>query len=387
MTKIKFSLLRKAALALASFIAFTQGNVLAETVEHVPDLSGIRVCAAAELNTLTTVIEKDADIKMNVAGLARLPVLLYVCEAFDCGILTEETEVTVSEEAAAVSGPTAFLRPFERIKAGALLKASVMILAGDAITALAESAGGTPERAALAVNDRMEQLGLSQRVGAVADSTLMFSAKDLLILGKALAESPSFCGMSGAYLDEIMHENGERTELVNQNRLLRTVSGCFGLATGSSAEAGYCGLFGVKRGETAYLCVVIGTKNAEERHSAAKGIIEHAFAEYRSKVFVRKGEVIVNEHPVQGGTQENVNLIALEDAAVLEKHGEEHTRQLNIPEWIAAPVSKTESVGTLDILNEKGEKVLEIMLYPAESVEKAVLSDHVQKIMRHWVHG
>lgn len=387
MRKRKITLLRSAALVLSGIIVFMQGSSLATTEGNEPYFSGLKACAAAELHTLTVVTESEADMKLNVAGLARLPALLFVCEAFDAGKLTNDTEVAVSEKAAAVPGPTAFVRPNERIKAGALLKAAVMILAGDAITALAETAAGTPEAAAAAINDRLEQLGLTQRLSSLEDNTGSFSAKDLLILGKALANSSSFCELSGTFIDEIEHDNGEKTELVNQNRLLKTVSGCFGIATGSSGEAGYCGIFGVKRGDSAYLCVVIGASSAEERHSTAKALVEHAFAEYKSKVIVSAGDVVVKDHPISGGTQEKVDLIALEDAVILEKQGEVYSERLDIQETVRAPLVKTEAVGTLSVLNGKGEHVLRIRLFPAENVGKAVFFDRVQKIMRYWVHG
>lgn len=46
-------------------------------------------------------------------------------------------------------------------------------------------------------------------------------------LGAALAASKTYREYSGLYLDELIHENGSRTELVNQNRLIKSLDGCF----------------------------------------------------------------------------------------------------------------------------------------------------------------
>ena len=80
--------------------------------------------------------EKNASQKTEVAGLKRLPALLTVCRAFDEGLIAGSTRVTVSSEAAAIRGTTAFLEPNETADAEPILKAAVMLTAGDAICAL-----------------------------------------------------------------------------------------------------------------------------------------------------------------------------------------------------------------------------------------------------------
>jgi len=387
MQKGMFGLLRRAVFLCVALFMVLPGRSFAEATENAVDLSGGKSCSLAEMNTLTPVMQKETDTKMNVAGLARLPVLLYVCEAFDKGILTEKTVITVSEEAAAVPGPTAFVRPFEKIEAGVLLKAAVMILAGDAITALAETAAGTGEAAAAAVNERLGRLGILQQFNSICEANGLFSADELLILGKELAQSKTFCSLSTVFLDEIIHENGNRTELVNQNRLLKNVSGCFGIATGSSEEAGYCGIFGVKRGGGAYLCVTLGAENANSRFETAREMIEYAFAAYRTTKITSAGEIVSEGIPVQGGIREKTDLVSHKDAVILEKVGETYERKLRIPETLQAPLFKDVSVGSIFIANSAGEKVMEIPIYPAETVEAAAVFDYVRKIMVRWVHG
>ena len=86
------------------------------------------------------------------------------------------------------------------------------------------------------------------------------------------------------------------------------------MATGSSTEAGYCGLFGVRRGETAYLCVVTGAPDSAMRFSIAQEMIEYCFVTYKATTLARAGEVLVEAMPIHGATVHSVDLVAGADA-------------------------------------------------------------------------
>ena len=88
-------------------------------------------------------LDKKGSEGMAVAGLRKLPAVLTLCRAFDSGLIAENTGMQVSPHAASIPGPTAFLEAGERIEAGELLKAAVMISAGDAIVTLGENAFGS----------------------------------------------------------------------------------------------------------------------------------------------------------------------------------------------------------------------------------------------------
>lgn len=378
---------RKAIAAAVAFALLVPGRTFAENREDPVDLSGVKTCALAEMNSLNIIVQKEGGEKQNVAGLAMLPALLYVCESFDTAALEDDTIVTVSEEAAAVKGPTAFLRPYEQIGAGLLLKAAVMITAGDAITALAETAAGTEQNAVTAINLMLEERGITGRCDSLFAPDMLLSANELLLLGKALLCSKSFLRFSAVYLDEIVHGNGEKTELVSRNRLLVSVSGCNGIATGSSDEAGYCGVFSVNRGDTQYLCAVTGAENAAARFETARILIEDAFASYKITKAVSAGERAAENIPVLGGTKTKVDLVAREDAVLIDRQGETYTRQLYVPNELRAPVVSQEQAGKLVIVNGGGETVSEVLLYPAEDIPAAGFLDRMEIIMKRWVSG
>lgn len=190
-----------------------------------------------ELNTLTPLYE-TGDASVEVAGLSRLPALLVLCELMDSGDIDAEGMVSISANAARISGPTAFVEAGETLAASELLKAAVMIGAGDAITALAEAVSGGGVVAL--INQRLSQLGISKTLDDIHGSGSAFTVRELAMLGAALVESPSFLAWSGTYYDTLTHSDGRITELASSNKLLRSCAGCIGVATGSSSSAGYC---------------------------------------------------------------------------------------------------------------------------------------------------
>ena len=184
-----------------------------------------------EKNSGQILMEKDSDTEYPVAGLSRLPAMLLICEAMDRGELKWEDTVTISESAAAVPGPTVFLETGETISAESLFKSAVMISAGDAIMALAEKLCGTEQAFLQALQVRLSELGIDIRYDSLANTQTKLTAKELAIVGAKLAASESFMRYSCLYLDEVIHEDGRRTELVNPNKLIKEPAGCSGLST------------------------------------------------------------------------------------------------------------------------------------------------------------
>ena len=379
---------RIASLLLTATLCFLCIQTAGAEPEIAPvELTRAKSAAVAEASTMTLILSKEADVKRDVAGLARLPALLYVCETIDAGAFARDATVTVSEAAAAVRGPTAFVEPYERISAEALLKAAVMILAGDAIHALAEACAGTSGAALAAINARLAALSIEAECLSLSGEGTRLSANDLLKLGAALAKSETFCAYSAAYMDEILHEKGNRTELVNPNRLIRNTTGCFGMATGSSQEAGYCGLFGVRRGDTVYLCAVTGAPDSAARFAMAQEMVEYCFTAYQATALARAGEVLVEAVPVRGGTLDVIDLVAGSDAVLLLRQREGCERKFSLPDVLTAPLPADQAVGKAYFTGPDGNIAAEVELFPKTEVPAATLWEHVRRIFSSWLHA
>ena len=317
---------------------------------------------------------------MPVAGLRKLPAVLTLCRAFDSGLILESTGMQVSPHAASISGPTAFLESGERIEAGELLKAAVMISAGDAIVTLGENAFGSESVFLNNIQVTLKELGIDRTLTDCLGTGTAFSALDLCALGAAAAKSKSFCRWSGQYMEHIIHSGGRETELVNANRMIRSYSGCFGLMTGSQKEEGYSGVFAVKRQDVVYVAAVIGAKSSENRFAAAGALFDYAFATFQPVRLAGAGEVVVPDWPVLSGDRDVVDLVAHEDASLLlNKQAGKVERRLDVAEPLTAPLYADVTVGSA-VFTLGGEEVFSIPLYPAEDVASHSLVDLMRRV-------
>lgn len=325
-------------------------------------------------------LDKKGSEPMAVAGLRKLPAVLTLCRAFDSGLISESTGMQVSPHAASISGPTAFLESGERIEAGELLKAAVMISAGDAIVTLGENAFGSESVFLNNIQVTLKELGVDRTLADCLGTGAAFSAADLCVLGAAAAKSKHFCRWSGQYMEHIVHAGGRETELVNANRMIRSYSGCFGLMTGSQKEEGYAGVFAVKRQEAIYVAAVIGAKSSEVRFSAASTLFDYAFATFQPVRLTGTGEVVAPDWSVLSGDRDAVDLVAHEDASLLlSKQAGKVDRRLDVPDPLTAPLYANVTVGSA-VFTLGGEEVFTVPLYPAADVASHSLPDLMRRV-------
>ena len=358
---------------------------MANAEEYPVDISGIRAAAVIEQNSGVAVLEYNASEEMDTGGLSRLPVLLAVCKKIDSGAIALTDTVTVSAAAAGVSGPTAFLEAYEQAEASLLLKAAVMICAGDAIYALAEGVYGSAEACAIAVNEIMQDMEIDANYTDITGSGISFTAHEMAKIGAQLMQSQSFTLYSGLFYDTIQHADGRITELASSNKLLKSCVGTNGAGTGSSSAAGYCGVFSVKRGNTSYICTVLGAQNSSQRAEKAQTMLEYAFAAYDAKTLASEGEIIEESIPVHNGTRGSVALAAKKTTVALLPKNAKPVEQRDIPETLEAPVDSNTVVGRITYTLE-GDMVGMVELVCAEAVEKANAFDYIRMSLMEWLH-
>lgn len=367
---------RRIFAVIAALIFILPAAAKAEPSANVALADGAKAAIVMEPYSKQVIFSKNPDEKLDAAGLKHLPLMLAVCEKFDSGALKKTDTVRVSHDAARVKGPTAFIEANEEIEAGTLLKAAVMLTAGDAIHALAEHAFGTTAAA-------MQRAG--ELLGGMPIEGDSFSANEIALVASKLADSAAYRSFATLYMDEIVHQNGVRTELVNQNRLIRDCPGCFGLSTGSSSTALYCGAFAVKRGGATFVCVVLGASDSKARFAAARELIEYAFATYSVKTLCKAGEILVSGARVLGGNEKTVDLIAKSDGVALLESGVELESRIDAPDALQAPLDKSMSVGTASLVDASGNALITVELLPARDVPAASFSDHFISLLKSWL--
>ncbi|HOS18393.1 MAG TPA: hypothetical protein PK438_03830 [Clostridia bacterium] len=374
------------SLALAAMLTLPCALTSADPGAESAVFAGTKAVAVLESTCLQTAIDYEADTVCNVAGLSRLPALTYVCEAFDKGLISEDASVVVGDTAAGIGGPTAFISAGEKIQAAALVKAAVMITAGDATYALAETAAGSATLAEKAIADILTELNIGSGDFSLQTGKPSMTAKEVCALMARLARSPTYCKYSNLTFDEITHENGSKTELANPNKLIKGLEGCYAGSTGSSNEAGYCGAFAVTRGETSYVVAVLGAKNSGERFEAARDAANTAFSAYETIAAAKQGDVVASGIAVNGGMKRKVDAVSTKAVVLLVKKGGSWEVTTELPANIPAPVRKGDLIGYAVYSSNEGAQV-RVALAAAEDVAEAGWGQLISVIMRMWVHG
>ena len=363
----------------AALLSFT--HIHAERTAG-PDLSKAASALLMDADSGRIILEKNADEKVEAAGLKRLPALLMVCDAFDSGTIKGDAEVTVPEKAAGIKGPTAFLSVNERIKAELLLKASVMLTAGDSILSLLNAVFPS-ESAALESIRKRTGLELSDSMG----NGELFTAMEIASVALELAESEAFRKYSSVYTDSLEHENAGTTELTNPNRLVRFYSGCFGLATGSVGASEYSGAFIARRGTTTFLAVLTGMQSSKERFELAAEMLDYGFSSYRTVNICDAGTALGTVEVI-GGTENTVEAITGESVSALTPVGSSKViTEAVLPDEITAPVKEGETIGSMLIKGADGEAIKEVPLYAKNSVDKAKYAYYFKAILTCWLRG
>lgn len=347
----------------------------------------ISACVLTDASGNTRLVAAGADEKLPAAGLTKLAALAVVCEAFDDGIIEKDAVLTVSEAASRIGGTTAFLRQEENISAENLLKAAVMINAGDALHTLASAAFGGEGAAVDAINSRLASLGIDAVFGDITGKNTLFSAAELARLAGALAASETFLEYGAKYYDTIPHENAGQTELANPNKLVRRYSGCIGAGTGSSAEAGYCGAFAAKRGGTLLIAVVLGAKDSEARFSAGVALLDHGFSAYRSVHIASEGDEAA-VLPVKNSLTRSVSAVYASDIdALIRTSHAEYTLESELPDALTPPFEKGDIIGRMIVRGADGTILAVSELAASSGAEEAKYRDCFRLIIAAFARG
>jgi len=331
-----------------------------------------------------TVIEKNREHDRIPAGpFNKLMTLLIVMEKMSEGCLSPDTELTVSEQACRSSGAVVWLEKGEKIKVSELLRAVAEGNACDAAAVLAEAVTGDPETFTAVMNARAKLLGMEDThftsPSENDDEHQYSSASDMALLARELSAYPQLSELMTSWHDYI---RGGKTELVNENRLVRTYNGITGMKAGHSPVSGYSAVVSAERGEKKYIAAVFGCEDEDSRFSKAKELLDRGFSGYVSVV---PGFSPDNMKPlgVRHGTERAVMITARSSAKlVIPKESSEDLRTVVfLPEYIEAPVRKGQEIGILAYYN--GRTLLyETPLVTEKSVEKITFLSSFKKILR-----
>lgn len=249
-----------------------------------------RACVVIDRNSNTILYGKNEHTVRKMASTTKIMTATIIIE--NCNL--DET-IEVSKKAAGTGGSRLGLKTGDKITLKDLLYGLMLCSGNDAAVALAEYAGGDIPGFSKLMNNKAEELGLTNTHfetphGLDADAHYT-TAYELALLSNYALKNKTFSQIVGTK-NQIVTINGHPKELSNTNELLGNLEGVYGIKTGFTNGANRCLVSACKRNNIDIICVVLGADTKNFRTSDSIKLINYIFENFK---VINLEELINNE--------------------------------------------------------------------------------------------
>lgn len=265
---------------------------------------------------------------------------------------------TVDSDAIQVEGTTMGLQPGDSVTLHQLAAGMLLPSGNDAANAAAVEIAGSEEAFVRLMNQRAAELGLQNtqyRNPSGLDAEGHYSsARDLATLAAHALENEDFADIVSKQEIRMAFGNPPyNRSLYTTNKLLERYPYAIGVKTGYTDDAGLCLVTAAEKDGTRLIIVTLNGKDDVNTHMR---LYEHFFpllARVDLSGFTEGLSV-----PVTGGTRDSVAAVpaAEPEAALLEREYDELTREVELPQFVYAPVQAGQVLGEIRLLS--GDKVV-----------------------------
>lgn len=367
----------------------TTNNTL-QTVSNVEDNNSLNLESGSailiEQTTGKVLYSHNSHEQLRPASVTKVMSILLIMEALDSGQITLDTQIPCSENAHSMGGSQIWLDTTETLTVKDMLKSICVVSANDCTVAMAEYIAGSEEAFVQMMNAKAKQLGMNdttfKNCHGIDEDGHVTSSYDIALMSKELLNNHSeITEYTTIWMDSI---RAGQSELVNTNKLVRNYQGATGLKTGSTSLALYNLSASATRNDLSLIAVIMKAPTTKIRFSEATKLLDYGFANYTSKSFGNKGDIIQTVD-VNKGINPQVNLVLEEDGCVLIKKGDTGniTQNVVINENISAPIKQGDVLGKIEF-KSGDELILEKDLVAQNDVNKSTLWNITTNLYLKW---
>ena len=296
---------------------------------------------------------QNPDKRLANASTTKIMTALLTLEQPD-----QDRYFTVDSDAIQVEGTTMGLQPGDSVTLHQLAAGMLLPSGNDAANAAAVEIAGSEEAFVRLMNQRAAELGLENtqyRNPSGLDAEGHYSsARDLAILAAHALENEDFADIVSKQEIRMAFGNPPyNRSLYTTNKLLERYPYAIGVKTGYTDDAGLCLVTAAEKDGTRLIIVTLNGKDDVNTHMR---LYEHFFpllARVDLSGFTEGLSV-----PVTGGTRDSVAAVpaAEPEAALLEREYDELTWEVELPQFVYAPVQAGQVLGGIRLLS--GDKVV-----------------------------
>lgn len=385
---------------LASTICFATDSVYVwsnntsattlQTVSSVEDNNSLSLESGSailiEQTTGKILYSHNIHEQLRPASVTKVMTILLIMEAIDGGKISYEDTVPCSDNAHSMGGSQIWLDTTENLSVRDMLKSICVVSANDCAVAMAEYLAGSEEAFVQMMNTKAKQLGMNdttfKNCHGIDEEGHVTSAYDISLMSKELLNNhPSITEFTTIWMDSI---RDGKSQLVNTNKLIRNYKGATGLKTGSTSIALYNLSASATRDDLSLIAVIMKAPTTKIRFSEATKLLDYGFANYTSKIFGTKGDIIQTVN-VSKAIESQVNAVIEKDASVLIKKGDSGniTQNVIINENIVAPIKQGDVLGKIQF-KSGDEVILEQNLVAEKDVAKSTMWNITKKLYFKW---
>ena len=323
----------------------------------------------------TVIFQKDADLPMEPASMAKLMTVAVVFDEIRAGRLSMDDQFFVSEHAwrtggASSGGSTMFAELNSTIRVEDLIRSVIIQSGNDAAIVLAEGIAGSEGSFAAMMNELAEEIGATDshftNPTGLPDPDMYVTARDLADIARYLIrEFPEYY----PYFSEPEMEWNGITQ-PNRNSLVELGIGVDGLKTGHTEAAGYGSVISTDEGGRRLVAVIHGLTSMAERTEEGRKLITWGARAFERVAAYPDGAVVAYAN-VYGGAEGSVGLVGEGEVALYLPRGSRRclTAEVVYTGPLMPPVMAGDQVAELRVFCD--EQLVQVApLYAAETVEE-----------------
>lgn len=361
--------------------------------EPAPPADGVTVTAPSallmEASTGTVVYEKDAHTQLPPASITKIMTLILIFDALEKGSIHLEDTVTVSEYAASMGGSQVFLEPGETQTVDTMIKCISVASANDACVAMAEFIWGSEQEFVAQMNKRAKELGLDNTnfvncCGLDTDGHVTTAYDVALMSRELITRYPQIHNYCTIWMENITHvtrKGSSEFGLTNTNKLIRQYEYATGLKTGSTSLAKYCVSATAEKNGLKLIAVIMAAPDYKVRFADATSLLNYGFG--KCQVYQDENDEELPSLNVTGGVADTVPLQYENSFGYLDVTGADLsavTKEIQLPETVAAPVRKSDPAGKA-VYKLNGAEIGSVNILFQESVAEAHFKDYFLRML------
>ena len=342
-------------------------------------------CVLIDASTGRVLYENNAHQALPPPSTTKVLTALLVLESVE----DLSTTVTLPDDFANVGESGIQLEPGETQTIEDLLYALMLRSANDAAQALAIAVSGTEEAFVKYMNDKTEELGLTDSTwqnphGLDAEGHLT-SAYDLAMITREAMKYPLFNQIIVTEQWTLPWPSNVYDRVVyNYNQFLTLYEGADGVKTGYTDTAGNCLVASATRNGMRLIGVVLNCPN-QTHYEQMELLMDYGFETYKPVQLASSGDVIA-QIDIRHGDKSTINAVLNNDIVIALPSNSTYqpVAQLDLPASLEAPLDAEEPIGSISYSDEVGN-VVEVPIYLEESVIRYTFADALKSVWQRFI--